>query len=109
LNRPRRSIAKPQHCAYRDYKLEPIFRWKLMHYSFSYRLKMPLRFCLKLDVSGEWLDPGVLKGEELRSDGADKLNETDAVGLLRVDKVTPRRALPSLDMTQDCVARLPFV
>jgi len=45
------------------FKLKPAVRRELTGHPFGDRPKMPLRLRLKLNMSGERLDAGVLKGD----------------------------------------------
>jgi hypothetical protein len=55
-------------------------------------------------MTGEGLDSGVLERKPFRTEGAHKLNRTDARRVLGEDEIASHGAFPRLDGAQDRVA-----
>jgi hypothetical protein len=90
-------------------KLEPAFRWELAGHPVGNGFEVALGFGLKLDMSGEGLDSGMLERKPPRTDGAHELDRTNVVRLLGEDEVAPHGAFPRLDVAKDRVACLSLV
>jgi hypothetical protein len=93
----------------RHHQLKPGFRRELILHTFGDGLEVSFCLGLKLNVSGERLDPRVLERKALGTNGAYKLNRADAMRLLGEDQVATRRTDPRLDISQDGFAGFSFV
>ncbi len=90
-------------------KLKPAFHWKQARHLLDDRLKMAVRFRLKLDMTCEGLDPRMFERKTLEPDGADKLDRADAMRFFGKDKIVTRRTHASFNFAQDSVAGLSLV